>query len=242
MHAADNATMRFTVAPAIFETFPKLRLAVAVAEGIDNHRSGPDLLLMWRGIWEEAGRWAVTRANAQSHPRVRPWRDAMSAIGVSGQKFPSSVEAALRRAMKGGDPFSINPLVDFYNLVSLRHMVPAGGFDLENVGDLLELRLTGSGDTFQALDQSEPLAVPEGEVAYVTGRTVLTRHFVWRQSRAGLLTPATRSVFLVSEILGQLDERLAESVTADFRDGLIRYFASAPRTFIVDEAHPSITW
>lgn len=56
---------------------------------------------------------------------------------------------------------------------------------------MLELRLTRRGDTFQALDKNEPVAVPDGEVAYVTGRTVLTRHFVWRQSRAGIITPET---------------------------------------------------
>jgi DNA/RNA-binding domain of Phe-tRNA-synthetase-like protein len=166
----------------------------------------------------------------------------MSAIGVSGQKFPSSVEAILRRAMKGDDPFSINPLVDFYNLVSLRHVVPAGGFDLEKLDEALELRLTRRGDTFQALDESESVPVPPGEVGYVTGRTVLTRHFVWRQSRAGLITPTTHSVFLVSEILGPLGERLAESVIEAFRAGLTRYFDGAPRTFMVDEAQPTIVW
>jgi DNA/RNA-binding domain of Phe-tRNA-synthetase-like protein len=234
--------MRLAVAPAVFESFPKLRLAVTVTEGIDNRISNPDLLQRWLRTWEEAGRLAGAVVNAQSHPRVRPWREAMGAIGVSGQKFPSSVEALLRRAMKGGAPFSINPLVDFYNLVSLGNVVPAGGFDQGKLEDVLELRLTRPGDTFQALDESEPAEVAAGEVAYVTGQTVLTRHFVWRQSLAGLLTPETRSVFLVSEILGQLGGQLAESVIEDFRAGLTGYFEVAPRTFLVDEAHPSITW
>ena len=29
---------------------------------------------------------------------------------------------------QGGEPASINPLVDFYNAVSLRHFVPVGAF------------------------------------------------------------------------------------------------------------------
>jgi DNA/RNA-binding domain of Phe-tRNA-synthetase-like protein len=234
--------MRFSVAPAIFELFPKLRLAVAVAEGIDNHSPRPALLELWHRIWKEAGTEARSEVNAQSHPRVRPWREAMSAIGVSGQKFPSSIEASLRRAMKGGEPFSINPLVDFYNLVSLKHIVPAGGFDLARLDEALDLRLTRPGDTFQALDESEPLAVADGEVAYLAGRTVLTRHFVWRQSRAGLLTPETQSVFLVSEILGEIQDALVDRVAEDFESGLGRFLDAEPQTFIVDEARPSITW
>ncbi|MDP8946327.1 MAG: hypothetical protein M3N03_10425 [Actinomycetota bacterium] len=43
----------------------------------------------------------------------------MTAMGVSGRKFPSSIEDLLRRAFKGGEPLRINPLVDFYNAVSL---------------------------------------------------------------------------------------------------------------------------
>jgi hypothetical protein len=45
--------------------------------------------------------------------------EAMTAMGVSGRKFPSSIEDLLRRAFKGGEPLRINPLVDFYNVVSL---------------------------------------------------------------------------------------------------------------------------
>ena len=63
--------------------------------------------------------------------------------------------------------------------------------EFEKLHDVLELKLTRRGDTFQALDKSEPVAVPNGEMAYVTGQTVLTRHFVWRQSRAGIITPET---------------------------------------------------
>lgn len=84
-------------------------------------------------------------------------------------------------------PLSPNPLVDFYNLVSLTHVVPTGGFDLAEVGSELRLRLTRDGDLFTALDEPAPLEVGAGEVAYAAGTTVLTRHFVWRQARTGLI-------------------------------------------------------
>ena len=138
---------------------------------------------------------------------MRPWRERFQAIGISSKEFPTSIEALLRRALKGSEPRSINPLVDFCNCfdtISLRHCVPAGAFDLAQVPGPLELRLTRPGDTFLALDAGTPLDVPPGEVAYATGQTILTRHFVWRQSRAGLIEPATRNVFLVAE---QRDER-----------------------------------
>jgi DNA/RNA-binding domain of Phe-tRNA-synthetase-like protein len=126
----------------------------------------------------------------------------MREAGISGRKFPSSIESLLRRAYKGGDPPHFNPLVDFYNAVSLRHVVPAGGFDLEEIDETLELRLTRAGDAFHPLDGSAAESVGEGEVAYASGAEILTRHFVYKQSRKALLTVSTTSLFLVGEVGG----------------------------------------
>jgi DNA/RNA-binding domain of Phe-tRNA-synthetase-like protein len=165
----------------------------------------------------------------------------MGEIGVSGRKFPSSIESLLRRAFKGGDPPRINPLVDFYNAVSLRHVVPAGGFDLQEIDETLELRLTRAGDTFHPLDGSAPESVGEGEVAYASGAGILTRHFVYKQSRQALLDDTTTSLFLVSEVLGEVGGGVANAVLEDFARGIQRHFDAKPMTFIVEEGSPEIS-
>ena len=236
--------MQFLVEPAIFERFPRLLLPVAVADGIENQVERPAITARWREVWAEAGEAAKPYGNAQSHPRIRPWRERFTAMGVSGKEFPCSAEALLRRALKGGEPFSINPLVDWYNTISLRCSVPAGGFDLaqiEGVG-ALELRLSRPGDHFLALDAAEPLDVPPGEVSYAAGQTILTRHFVWRQARAGLIAPGTRRVFLISEVLGEVGREVAEAVVEAFRAGLQAHFGVASQTFLVDAQHRSVEW
>lgn len=233
--------MEFIIAPEIFERFPGLRLAVAVAEGIDNARERPAVAAAWREAWAGAARASVY-GNAQSHPRVRPWRERFGAMGVSGKQFPSSVEALLRRALKGGEPFAINPLVDFYNAVSLRRLVPAGALDLGQLRGPLELRLSREGDSFTALDEDAPLAVPPGEVSYADGATILTRHIVWRQARTGLVSPTTTTAFLVSEVLSELGASVAEEVLADFRAGLADSFGVAARTFLMDARGATIAW
>jgi len=161
----------------------------------------------------------------------------------TGRKFPSSIEALLRRALKGGEPPRINPLVDFYNAVSLRHVVPAGGFDLEEIDGTLEFSLTRQEDTFQPLDDSSEVSVEPGEVAYASGNEILTRYFVWKQSRKGLLDESTRSLFLVSEVLGEVesDSGVEDAVLKDFADGLRRYFNSEPAVFLIGEEDPEVT-
>jgi DNA/RNA-binding domain of Phe-tRNA-synthetase-like protein len=237
--------VQFLASPEVFAAFPGLRLAVAVAHSIDNQTERPEIEAAWAAQWRATAE-AAAYGNAQSHPRVRPWRERFAALGVSGKQFPSSVEALLRRALKsrdnGGEPFRINPLVDWYNTLSLRHLVPAGGFDLAAIGGPLELCLTRPGDTFAALDDETDEPVPPGEIAYADGATVLTRHFVWRQARTALIVPSTRDVFLVSEILGEVGAQVAEAMVHDFRAGLETYFQVSAQTWLLDAQLLSASW
>lgn len=234
--------MEFRVEPAVFARLPGMRIAAVVAQGLDNSAPRPALEEAWRAAWAAAGREGARYPNPQSHPHVRPWREAWRAMGVSSKDFPSSIEALLRRAMKGGEPFAINPLVDWYNSVSLRFIVPAGGFDLEDLAGPLELRLTRPGDTFAAFDAAAPLAVPAGEVAYATGAVVLTRHLLWRQARIGLLSSSTRAAILVSEVPGPAGGAVAEEVLGALRAGLAEHFGVTAIGCIVDEGNPTLTW
>lgn len=226
---------------ALLDAFPGMRIVVVFARGLDNTTPMPAVESYWREAWADAAIAGAAFANAQSHPRVAAWRDAFKAIGVSGKNFPASIEALLRRAMKGGEPFSINPLVDFYNAVSLRHVVPAGAFDGDALPAELEVRFTREGDRFQALDDDAPLVLPAGESAYACGATVLSRHLAWRQSREALVTPRTRRVVLVSEILGPLDDAVADAVERDLMDGLHRFFGVQAHAARIDRACPVAT-
>ncbi|CAN5628485.1 B3/4 domain-containing protein [soil metagenome] len=245
-YSSEGTTpVQFRVQPEIFARFPELQIIVAVVHGIDNTVERPAISARWHEVWKRAQRESVY-GNAQSHPRVRSWREQFQSFGVSGKKHPSSIEAVLRRALKAGsEPFFINPLVDFYNTVSLKHVVPAGAFDLDQIENPLELRLTRAGDTFHALDADSPVAVEPDEMGYVAGSIVLTRHIMWRQSREGLITPETTSLILLSEGLRDFDTpdaRIADVVQNEFTTGMREHFGAMARPFIVTSEQPEIEW
>jgi DNA/RNA-binding domain of Phe-tRNA-synthetase-like protein len=235
--------MRFTAHPVVFERFPGIRLAVVVARSIDNRPPRPEVDDRWRRAWGRAADEVATYGNPQSHPRVAPWRVRLRAAGAHHRDHPASIEALLRRAAKGGEPFSIDPLVDLYNAISLEHVMPAGGFDLAAVRGPIELRATRAGDRFHGLDEPAPIEVPPGELAYCDGTTVLTRHVVWKQGREGLISEATTDAFLVSEALGEVGGDAADAVLADLRDGLRSTFGVDPVVaVVVDSASPGVAW
>ena len=77
-----------------------------------------------------------------------------------------SVESLAKRATKG-EPRSINPLVDFYNSISLKHFVTAGAFDCKHLEREMGTPLVTLGITdkhsFKALDGEEETSVPAGK-------------------------------------------------------------------------------
>ncbi len=233
---------QFTVAPEIFARLPGLTIVVAWATGLDNDGDNPTVDDDWASSWATAGLLVGTWPNPQSHPHVKAWGDRLKAAGVSRKDFPPSVEAVLRRAMKRGPRFSINPLVDFYNAVALRHVVPAGAFDVGALPQNVVLRTSRAGDTFWALDADAPVPVPEGEMAYAAGSTVLTRHLMWRQSQAGLVTPATTTVLFMSELLPEHPADLPDRVADGFQQGFQRHFGVDPQMGRITADDPTFTW
>jgi DNA/RNA-binding domain of Phe-tRNA-synthetase-like protein len=234
--------MSVCVSPVIFERFPGMRVVVVLAHDIDVNHALPELSDHLHSVWSQAARDARPYGNAQSHPHIQPWREQFRAMGVSSKKYPSAIEALLRRVLRGDEPVAINALVDFYHTVSLGYIVPVGGFDLDALHAPLELRLTREGDQFQALDEQEPYAVPVGEVAYASGQTILTRHLMWRQAKTGLLTAHTHSAVLVAEVPGTADAELAEAVRNALHNGLQHYFGVTAHSCILDVQHLTSTF
>ncbi len=233
--------MRFTIDSDVWQRFPGLRILLVWAEGIDNSTDLPHVqTALDESIDGLSGRWS--HPNPQSHPYIAAWRDAIRDTGFSGKKFPSSIEALTRRVLGGKGLGSINPLVDFYNSVSLRHVVPAGGWDLDDLATEdgeLRLRLAGGDERFRALGTDQEIGIEPGEAAYVVGNQVVTRHFVWRQSDLGKLTRDTRRALLISECLSAVPEEVAERVEHDLAEGLASHFGVEVRRAVASVADES---
>ena len=123
--------MRCTVESAFWSLFPEARIGVVVVRGIDNTRAADACAALLADATRDAAA-RIGEADMATHPAVAPWREAYRAFGVKPAKFRSSIENLLRSAV-AGRLSSINPLVDLYNTVSLRHFLPCGGEDLRAI-------------------------------------------------------------------------------------------------------------
>jgi DNA/RNA-binding domain of Phe-tRNA-synthetase-like protein len=170
------------VSPEIHAAWPAYEAAVVIAEGV---RNGPgdeasDGLL---AAAEQSAR-AGGLERAADDPRIAAWRSAFSEFGSKPSRYPSSAESLLARVLKGGELPRINALVDTYNAVSLRHLIPVGGEDLDQLeGDLRLVR------------------AEDGEVVWRDDAGVTCRRWNWRQEPRTQLTERTTRAFFVFDQL-----------------------------------------
>ena len=119
------------------------------------------------------------------------WRAAFSGFGAKPSRYPSSAEALVGRVLKGQPLPRVNVLVDLYNAVSVRHVVPLGGEDADRLEGALHLTVADGSETFD-----DELVAP-GEVVWRDDRGVTCRRWNWRQGRRTRLTEDTTNAFFV---------------------------------------------
>jgi DNA/RNA-binding domain of Phe-tRNA-synthetase-like protein len=186
------------VAPEILQTWPDYIAVVLMADGVTG---GPSDELSERLLAdaEDAARGSGL-ARAADDPRIAAWRSAFSDFGAKPSRYPSSVESLLARVLKGGSLPRINALVDTYNAVSVRHVIPVGGEDLGRLeGDLRLVRAEGD----EAFDGPDGPPRP-GEVVWRDDLGVTCRRWNWRQGRRTQLSAATERAFFVFDRLPPL--------------------------------------
>lgn len=231
--------MYFSIQKELFEGLPDLTIGVVVATGLDNtHPSREIDDFLSQAIEETKKNFGVEKA--QEHPRIKPWRTAFSKLSISGSKFPSSIESMAKRILKG-DPFPrINPLVDLYNSVSLRYLVPMGGHDLDTIKGNIYLKFAEGWEPFTPMGGDETMIVPKGELVYRDDQEVLTRNWVWRQCEKDKATDKTKNIFIPIDVLGEVGRERADEIILELSDLMPRYLGGTLFSAILNNKNPSV--
>lgn len=198
--------MIFSIDDRLFGLFPGLKIGVLVCR-VDNTRYGEDVL-------DPVIRRVLTGFSyekPQDHPQIKVWRQAFNKVGVSASKYQSSIEALVRRVLKGDVFPRINPVVDLYNAVSLEFLVPIGGHDLRTIDGNIFLGFAEGGEPFLPIEGGEQELAQKGEVVYKDDRAVLTRRWVWRQSNKDKVTAQTTSIFIPVDAMEGVSPSLPEA-------------------------------
>jgi DNA/RNA-binding domain of Phe-tRNA-synthetase-like protein len=190
---------KLKISQNIFEKYPDLVLGVAVLNNIDNSGDDPKIQALLRDA-EKSAIKQIGDTQLVEHPHIAPWREAYRLFGAKPKKYLSSIENLARRVSRGDQVRHINKLVDLYNLVSLKYLVPVGGEDLDKIeGDVL---LTIAGDSespVQLLGEPEARPPYPDEVIYKDDIGTICRRWNWKEADRTKLTEETKQAIIVIE-------------------------------------------
>lgn len=191
--------MKFSIDQKICEKFSGLTVGVVVVRGLDNAGERAEVLGLLRDA-EKAVRERVKREELSAHPKIAAWRESYRAFGAKPKEHLSSVENLYRHVLGGAELRHINTLVDIYNYISLKYMLPVGGEDLEKIRGDIQLTFAGPNEPpVLLLGDKDSRPPKEGEVIYRDDLGAICRRFNWREADRTKLTEETKHAVLVIE-------------------------------------------
>ncbi|HKX24025.1 MAG TPA: phenylalanine--tRNA ligase beta subunit-related protein [Candidatus Saccharimonadales bacterium] len=232
--------MKLSVNPQLFIDFDNPRIAVTVVKDTNNRADisafTPELAALTSKLQADYGDAVLSQL-----PKIATWREAYRKFGVKAKDYPSSIEALYKRVTRGGSVGGINPLVDIYNYISLKHMLPAGGEDTDKMrGDLSLTYAAADENPVAVLGKDEAQAPTEGEVIYKDDEGTICRRWNWREVARTILTEDTTNCILVLEALNPVTDEELKQAQQELGELVQKYCGGSVEYFVLDKDNPSI--
>lgn len=228
----------FRIAPAVADAFPDTLIALVTATGIRGHEPWPHTVTALEELERQFadGTWHPAD---ETDPRIEAWHTAYRSFGTNPRRVRPSVDALGRRLAKKGTLPRINPAVDSYNAVSVRHGLPAGAFDLDQVTGDVDIRHADGREAFTPLGEPGTVENPKpGEIIYVDTTDVLTRHWNHRDAHRTRVTEDSTHVAFVLETLHATRDGDLLKAAADELVGLLAPHADRTAVHCLSPAQP----
>ncbi|MCL2439081.1 MAG: phenylalanine--tRNA ligase beta subunit-related protein [Alphaproteobacteria bacterium] len=202
--------MKLAINPEIFAKYAPIRIGVLVLENINNSSDVGAFFDAEYAALEEGIAAKFEGVELASYPVVRRWREIYKSFGEKDAR--SSIEALIKRVKNGKGLYRVNPLVDVYNLASLKFEMPAGGENVAAIGGDMELTFADGSEKFLPIGATDTETPNVGEVVYKFGSTIVCRNFNYRESDITKLTADTTRAIIVFEDALVEDGRLSEAL------------------------------
>ncbi len=226
--------MKFRIDQKIFQDFGKPFIGVVVVKDVDNKGNDPEISLLLRKAEADLQK-QLEGIEIPTHPHIAPWREVYRKFGSKPRDFRSSVEALTRIILRGGEIKNISKLVDLYNLISIKYMLPVGGEDLDKMKGDLVLGYAKGNEEYSALGEDLNDPPQKGEVIYRDDLGVICRRWNWREADRTKLTKDTKNAILVIESLSPIPQDIAEKATKELSELVQKYCGGSIKVFYLTE-------
>ncbi|KUL45195.1 B3/B4 domain-containing protein [Streptomyces regalis] len=221
-------TLSLTVSDEVRTLAPGFTHLAVEAHGLVN---GPSTDASSALLDDAAHRLGVRLDGRAPHedPHLAAWREIYTAFGSKPSRTRNSAEALAKRALSEAGLPRINVLVDVYNAISVAHLIPVGGEDIDRIkGGMRLVRATGHEDFVTVAGGEEVVEHPDaGEVVWRDDAGVTCRRWNWRQGPRTRLTEATTSGIFLLESMAPMPVAEVEAAAAELAELLEKFSPGA---------------
>lgn len=232
---------QFIIDSAIFQKFPGLYIGLLVARGVDNAGHAEEITPRLREA-EKYVREGLDVETLSEQSKIAVWREAYRSFGAKPKEHRSSIENLCRLVLNGVELRHINKLVDIYNYISLKHMFPVGGEDLDKTeGDIHLTFASANEPEVLLLGDKDPRPPHEGEVIYRDDISAICRRWNWREADRTKLNEDTKNCILAIEGLSpvtQVEE--IEAATQELRQLVEKYCGGTITDHVLNSDRPVV--
>ncbi|MFV0556703.1 MAG: B3/4 domain-containing protein [Lactovum sp.] len=230
---------KFIVKEDFWDLFPEAQFAVILVKGVDNSGESSAEIQKELSLANDASEKFTEAALFSENPAIAVWRTAYQKFKTK-KGARASIENLLKRASKGNEVRSINPLVDLYNIISLKYGLPAGGEDLDSFASDLRLTFAKGGEEFIAIGEDKDSPCLEGEIAYLDDKGAVCRGWNWRDGQRTMLTEKTKNAFLIVESCVAEQREAIIAAGQELSDLVKQEFGLSSQLQIIDRNHPEM--
>lgn len=224
--------MKLMIDPDVIHLFPETKIGVLICRNLDNLTSNKEVFKKLLQMEDEV-RNKYQLEEIIKLPKINDWREAYRIFGMPPSSFRPSVESLLRRILQNKQLPNINNIVNIYNLISIKYLLPIGGPDLSQVAGDIKLTQAHGVERFMMLGSKDFEVVKNGEIIYVDNEEVLCRAWNYRESEKTKITTNTKNVLLLLEGLDNTLESEIQDAMIELRTLLNQYCGGRFQEFIL---------
>lgn len=231
--------MSFYIDPSIIEKHPELKVGVLIAKGVDNQIGGEEIAKLTEASVSII-QTLFEGKDLTKEPKIADWREAYKSFGFKPSSYRCSLEALLRRVIASKGLPNISPIVNLYNLISIKYSLPAGANDLDHVSGKIQLTVAKGGESFLAIGAKESEAAKEGEIIYRDDNEILCKAWNWRQSEQAKVRDTSKNLFIVLEGLENTTPSEITQALKELKVLIEKYCGGKFELYYLDKNIPNI--
>jgi|TARA_Y100000310_G_C20645346_1_gene796246 lysyl-tRNA synthetase class 2 len=224
--------MKFSMQKAFIEKFPDAILGLVHCKDIDNTGKVPEVRALLEKEQERIKK-EFDKETLSQNPKIACWRASYASFGAKPKKYRSSVENLYRMSLDNLEIREINKIVDVYNYICLKHMLPVGGDDSDKTDGNVTLKFANGTENFVELGGTELKHPGEGEVIFTDEKDVICRRWNWRQCDKTKIEETSKEVTLQVEALSPFTVEDIQKIIDELASLVEKYCGGTTKTYVV---------